>query len=77
MPNVPYARKSFRTHWMELLGDVGHGVSCFGLFRDGVSVVARSFWTKPMELQVMWLMWNLILFCSVMVLVSEQDRCKV
>jgi hypothetical protein len=30
-----------------------------------------------MELQVMWLMWNLILVCSMMVLVSEQDRCKV
>jgi hypothetical protein len=25
----------------------------------------------------MWLMWNLILVCSMMVLVSEQDRCMV
>jgi hypothetical protein len=23
----------------------------------------------------MWLMWNLVLVCSVMVLVLEQDRC--
>jgi hypothetical protein len=26
---------------MELLGDVGHGESCFGPFGDGVSVGAR------------------------------------
>jgi hypothetical protein len=24
----------------------------------------------------MWLMWNLVLVCSMTVLVSEQDRCK-
>jgi hypothetical protein len=29
------------THMMELLGDVGHVESCFGLFGDGVSVGAR------------------------------------
>jgi hypothetical protein len=28
-------------HPMELLGDVGHGESCFDLFRDGVCVGAR------------------------------------
>jgi hypothetical protein len=28
-------------HQMELLGDVGHGESCFGVFGDGVSVSAR------------------------------------
>jgi hypothetical protein len=27
---------------MELLGDVGHVASCFGLFGDGVSVSARK-----------------------------------
>jgi hypothetical protein len=27
---------------MELLGDVGHVESCFGPFRDSVSVVARK-----------------------------------
>jgi hypothetical protein len=26
---------------------------------------------------VMWLMWNLVSVCSVMVLVSKQDRCTV
>ena len=46
---------------MELLGDVGHVESCFGLFGDGVSVSARQvhglhqtaqkpFWTHPMIL---------------------------
>jgi hypothetical protein len=29
------------THPMELLGDVGHGESCFNLFGDGVCVGAR------------------------------------
>jgi hypothetical protein len=33
--------KSFRTHPMELLGDVAHVESHFSTFRDGVSVVAR------------------------------------
>jgi hypothetical protein len=28
-------------HPMELLGDVGHVKSCFGIILDGVSVVAR------------------------------------
>jgi hypothetical protein len=37
-PNVPYAQKLFCTHPMELLGDVGHVKSCFGLFGDGASV---------------------------------------
>jgi hypothetical protein len=50
---------------MELLGDMGHVESCFGLFGDSVSVGAgwvhnflpnvrqaqKSFWTHPMELQ--------------------------
>jgi hypothetical protein len=45
---------------MELLGEVGHVESCFGLCRDGVSVGARFapnvplvqelFWTHPMVL---------------------------
>ena len=33
--------KSFRTHPMELLGDVGHVKSHFGPFGDGVSVGTR------------------------------------
>ena len=34
--------KSFWTHSMELLGDVGHVESCFGPFGDSVSVGARK-----------------------------------
>jgi hypothetical protein len=41
VPNVPCARKSFWTHLVELLGDVGRGESCFSLFGGGVSVGAR------------------------------------
>jgi hypothetical protein len=33
--------KSFRTHPMELLGDVAHVESHFGTFRDGVNFGAR------------------------------------
>jgi hypothetical protein len=39
--NVPLARQSFWKLLMELLGDVGRGKSCFGPFRDSVSVYAR------------------------------------
>ena len=39
--NVPYAQKSFWTHPMELLGDVGHVEYCFGPFRYSVSVSGR------------------------------------
>jgi hypothetical protein len=38
VPNVPQARKSFWTHTMKLLGDVGHVESHFGLFGDSVTV---------------------------------------
>jgi hypothetical protein len=31
-PNIPWAQKSFWTHQMELLNDVGHVESHFGLF---------------------------------------------
>ena len=40
-PNVPLAQKSFWTHPVELLGDVGHVESCFGPFGDRGSVGAR------------------------------------
>jgi hypothetical protein len=40
-PNVPKAYKLFFTHPMELLQDVGHVESRFGLFGDSVSVGAR------------------------------------
>jgi hypothetical protein len=41
MPNVLQAQKSFWMHLMELLGDVGHVDSHFGLFGDSVSVGER------------------------------------
>jgi hypothetical protein len=40
VPNVPQARKSFWTHPIELLSDLGHVESHFGLFGDSVSVGA-------------------------------------
>jgi hypothetical protein len=40
-PNVSQAQKYFLTHPMELLGNMGHLESRFGLFGDGVSFVAR------------------------------------
>jgi hypothetical protein len=39
--NVAQAQKSFWTHLMELLGDVGQEESCFGQPGDSVSVSAR------------------------------------
>jgi hypothetical protein len=39
-PNVPQAQKSFWTHLMELLGDVGLMESHFGPFGDSVNVGA-------------------------------------
>jgi hypothetical protein len=39
--NVPQALKSFSTHPMELLGDVGHMESQFGTFGDSDTVGAR------------------------------------
>ena len=35
------ARKSFRKHLMELLGDEAQVASCFGPFGDSVSISAR------------------------------------
>ena len=40
--DVPLAQKSFRTHPMELLGDVGHVKPRFFPFGDSVSVGARK-----------------------------------
>jgi hypothetical protein len=39
--NIPQAQKSFWTHPLEYLGDVGHVESPFGPFRDSVSIGAR------------------------------------
>jgi hypothetical protein len=39
--NIPQAQKSFWTHPIEHLGDVGHVESHFGLFRDSISIGVR------------------------------------
>jgi hypothetical protein len=39
--NIPQAQKSFWTHPIEHLGDVGRLESHFSLFRDSVSIGAR------------------------------------
>jgi hypothetical protein len=39
--NVPQAQKSFWSHVMDHLGDVGHVESRFGMFGESVSVGAR------------------------------------
>jgi hypothetical protein len=39
--NIPQAQKSFWTHPIEHLGDVGHVESHFGPFRDSVSIGVR------------------------------------
>jgi hypothetical protein len=41
VPNVSQGLKSFWTHPMELLGDVGHVKSHFSPFGNSVSVSAR------------------------------------
>jgi hypothetical protein len=40
-PNIPHTWKSFWTHMMELLSDVGHVEFRFGVFGDGLCVGAR------------------------------------
>jgi hypothetical protein len=40
--NIPQAQKSFWTHLIEHLGDVGHVESHFGPFRDSVSIGVTS-----------------------------------
>jgi hypothetical protein len=41
VPKVPQAKKTFWTHPMELLGDMGHVESRLDPFGDSVSVGAR------------------------------------
>jgi hypothetical protein len=64
VPNIPQAQKSFWTHMMELLGDLSHVESRFGLFPDSANLDARlvhglcqkyhrlrnRFWMHPTEL---------------------------
>jgi hypothetical protein len=76
---------------MELLGDVAHGESCFGLFEDAVSIGARwghglrqtyprlgnRFGRSRWNSLVMWLLGSLISIHPMTVSVSEHDRCTV
>jgi hypothetical protein len=39
--NIPQAQKSFWTHPIEHLGDLGHVESQFGLFGESLSIGAR------------------------------------
>jgi hypothetical protein len=39
--NIPQAQKSFWTHPIEHLGDVGHAKSHIGSFRDSVGIGVR------------------------------------
>jgi hypothetical protein len=41
--NAPLAQKSFLTHPLEILGDVGHLESHFPPFGDSVSIGARYY----------------------------------
>jgi hypothetical protein len=91
VPNVPYAWKSFWTHTMELLGDVGHVESCFGLFGDSANLDARQvhglhrtyhmlknrFRCMRWYSKVMRLKRKLMLVRLKIVLIVTQDRCTV
>jgi hypothetical protein len=41
VPNVPHSWKSFKTHVMELLGNVGHLESHFGPFGETIPLDVR------------------------------------
>jgi hypothetical protein len=76
---------------MELLGDVAHVESCFGPFRDAVSVETRLVHgLRQMYCRVrnclrrtqwysklMRLKWMLVSVCLEVVLILTQDRCTV
>jgi hypothetical protein len=75
---------------MELLHDVGHVESCFGLFGDSVIVSARFTICAKLNIGsenhfgcTRWyssmtrLKWKLISICLETVLVLVQDRCTV
>jgi hypothetical protein len=44
---------------------------------SNVPLAQESCWMHPMELLGEWVMWNLILVCLEIVLVSVQYRCTV
>ena len=89
--DVPYARKLIWTHPIELLDDVCHIESHFGLFVDSVSFGARKVHDLCLMQNMLrnyfghtrWyslverLMWNLVSVCLEIVLILMQDRCTV
>jgi hypothetical protein len=63
---------------MELLGDVDHVESRFGMFGDSVSVSARQVHSlRQMYYLVTRLKWKLISVCLEIVLILKQDSCSV
>jgi hypothetical protein len=74
---------------MELLGDLGHLESRFGLFAGSANLDARliyglrrtyhrlgnHFGRTRWNSKVMWVMWNLVSVYLEIVLGSVQDRC--
>jgi hypothetical protein len=88
-PNVPQAWKSFWTHTMEQLGDMGHVESLFDPFGDSVTLDERQvrglrrayhrlrnpFGCTHGYSLVTWVMWNLIWVHSEIELLLMQDRC--
>jgi hypothetical protein len=60
---------------MELLDDMGHGESCFGLFRDGVSIGVRQ--VHGLRGTFHRLKWKLVLVRLEIVLILTQDGCIV
>ena len=89
--NVPYASKYIWKHPIELLDDVCHIESHFGLFGDSVSFGARLvhglclmhhrirnyFGRTRWYSLVKRPMWNLGSVCLEIVLILMQDRCMV
>jgi hypothetical protein len=88
---VPSALQLFWTHPIELVGDVGHVESCFGLVGDGVNVGARlvhglrqsyhrpknRFGCNRSHSKVTRLKWKLVSVSFEIVLTLMQDRSTV
>ena len=88
--DIPYAWKSIWMHPMELLDDVCHMESRFGLFRRSVSIGARyvhglclmhqslrNHFGSTCRYFVKRLNWKLGLICLEIVLILMRDRCMI
>jgi hypothetical protein len=88
---IQLAQKSFWMHLTELVGDVGHVESCFGLFGHSVSFDARGvhglhqmyhgltnhFGRTGWNSLVTRLKWKLVSVHLEIVLILIRDRCTV